>query len=160
MELELTIAGDTQVRRKLLRVAHNAANARPAFEAIGELLLGWEREQFSSEGRRASGGWAPLKDSTIAARGTEHPILDETGALRTSLTERGGDNTLEATDDFLLFGSKLGYGGYHQTGTSRMAQRRPIELTERDRAGVVKVLQAFILGDAETGTATAALLGV
>jgi phage gpG-like protein len=170
--LELSLAGDVQVRRKLLRVGERAVHARPAFEAIGEALFRIERDQFDSEGRRGGTGWAALKPATIAQRGTAHPILDDSGALKASLTERGGDNTFWAADDFLLFGSKLDYAGFHQTGTGDakgvdqpgedvkgMARRRPLEPTEAEKVGLVKILQGYIFGDEATSLAMAAALG-
>lgn len=158
--LEISLAGDVQLKRKLLRIGDRAVHPQPAFEAMGEALFRMENEQFSSEGRRASGGWAELQPSTIAARGSAHPILDSSGALRASLTQRGGDNIFEATDDYLRFGTADPKAGYHQGGTGRMARRRPLELTEADRRGMVKVLQAFILGDDQAGAAMAAALGI
>jgi phage gpG-like protein len=149
MIVELAFEGDVQLKRKLMRIGDRAVNARPAFEAIGQLLFDLEREQFSSEGGRASGGWAALADSTVRSRGSSGPILKSSGALEASLTGRGGDNTFRASDEFLLFGSSVDYAGFHQTGTSRMPQRRPLELTESDRRGVVKILQEFVLGGGE-----------
>lgn len=159
MQVEISLAGDVQVRRKLLRIGDRAVHARPAFEAIGEVLMRIEDQQFSSEGSRGSGGWEPLAASTVAQRGSAHPILDQSGVLRSSLTKRGGENIFDATDDYLRFGTHVPYAGFHQTGTSRTPRRRPLELTESDRAGMVKILQAYILGDETTGAAMAAALG-
>ena len=64
-----------------------------------------------------------------------------------------------ATDEFLLFGTKLEYAAYHQHGTSRMAQRRPLELTPADRRVPPKIIQSWILGGAE-GPAIAMELGL
>lgn len=159
MQLELSLAGDVQVKRKLLRIGDRAINAKPAFQTIATVLMGIERQQFESEGRRSSGGWEPLKQSTIDAKG-DSSILFRTGDLMASLSEDGDPNmTNWATDDFLLFGSKVPYGGFHQTGTSRTPQRRPLELRETDRAGMAKILQAHILGDGDTFQITAELIG-
>lgn len=144
MRVEISLAGDKQVSRELLRFGERALMARPAFEAIGELLLTVEQHQFASEGRFASGGWAPLAESTLAQK-TGPSILDETGELRASLTERGDPHQIfDVGDEYLLFGTDLDYAGYHQTGTSRMPRRRPLELREEQRAEAVKILQRFI----------------
>lgn len=147
MRIEIGLAGDKQVSRQLLRIGDRAVAAAPAFDLMATWLMGLEREQFESEGRRSSGGWAPLAQSTIDAKGGDSSILFRTGAEMASFTERGDPNqTLWVTDDFLLFGSKLDYPGYQQSGTSRMPQRRPLELTEADRRVPPKILQAYILG--------------
>jgi phage gpG-like protein len=145
VRVEIGLSGDKQVSRQLLRFGDRALAARPAFEAIGQMLLELEGQQFASEGHRASGGWEPLADSTL-----EHKhgpsILDETGELRASLTERGGPHQIwDVGDEFLLFGTDVDYASFHQTGTSRMPRRRPLELTEADRAGAVKILQRYIM---------------
>lgn len=158
MHFEISLAGDVQVSRKLLRIGDRAVHAKPAFEAIANVLMGIERRQFESEGRRSSGGWAELKQSTIDAKGDES-ILFDSGSLMSSLSEDGDEKmTKWATDEFLLFGSKLDYASYHQTGTSRMAQRRPLELRETDRAGMVKILQMHILGDGDSSAIAEVLL--
>lgn len=73
-------------------------------------------------------------------------ILDDTGALRRSLTQRGDPNQIvEILPLELSFGSNLPYSRYHQTGTSRMPRRRPLEFTERARVDTVKILQRYIL---------------
>jgi phage gpG-like protein len=158
MRVDVSIGGDRQVSRQLLRFGERAVAARPAFEMIGELLFELEKEQFASEGGRASGGGAPLAESTVASRGSSHPILDLTGELRSSLTGRGPNNTFLATDDFLLFGTSVEYAGFHQAGTSRMPRRRVLELTEADRVAAAKVLQRFIV-TGELGGSTLSLAG-
>jgi phage gpG-like protein len=145
VRVEVSLAGDKQVSRELLRFGERAIAAKPAFEAIGELLITIEREQFATQGQAESGGWAPLAESTLRYK-TGPSILDETGELRASLTERGDPHQIfDVGDEFLLFGTDVEYAGYHQTGTTRMPRRRPLELREMHRAEAVKILQRFIM---------------
>jgi phage gpG-like protein len=158
VRVEIGLAGDKQVSRELLRFGERALAAKPAFEAIGELLLTLEKEQFKTEGKSESGGWDELRASTLASK-KGPAILDETGELKLSLTERDSDHQIwETTDDFLLFGTDLDYASYLQTGTgdfrgkdrrgnaegTGMVRRRPLALTELHRAEAVKILQRFI----------------
>lgn len=144
MLLELSLDGDVQLSREILRFAGRSIHAAPAFELLGGELFRIERRQFDSEGGYGSGGWAPLADSTIEAKGTDQ-ILVESGDLERSLTERGGDNIFEIHDTWFLFGTHDPKAALHQKGTSRMPQRRPLELPEHDRRAATKAMQRFMV---------------
>jgi len=147
MRFTLDFHGDTQIDRTLLRMSMDVADARPAWEVLAGKFARAERKQFSSEGGYASGGWAPLSPKYAAWKQRHFPgkpILERTGALKESLTQRPfGVEVLEP--EFMVVGSGIDYGAYHQQGTSRMPQRRPVELTEADRRAWVNVIQRFIV---------------
>lgn len=149
MKLDLDVYGDEQLERELLRFSAYAGNAQPALRQIAGDMREQIREQFATEGERGSGGWAPLKDTTLqakAAAGLDSHILQATHRLIDSLTaESHGDQKLVITDDSLIFGSSVEYGRYHQKGTSRMPARKPIEFAELDRRGFVRTLQRYIV---------------
>ena len=145
MRVSISITGDVQVERKLLRLGDRAANASVVFSQIADKLMDWTDEQFRSEGARASGGWEELAPSTVRAKGHEG-ILVDTGDLYNALVNRGDANQiLDINDDEMRYGADLDYLIYHQRGTDRMPQRRPIEFTEFDRREIVRDLQAFIM---------------
>jgi len=149
MQIDFNFYGDQQVSRRILRWQEAAADARPAFEAVADMLMEHEDQQFETQGGLASGGWAALKPATVQAKarqGLDPRILHATLALRRSLTERGDENQeLIIEPSWMLFKSKLEYAGFHQTGTRHMPQRRPIELREQDRQEVVKIVQEFLV---------------
>lgn len=149
MRLTFEVSGQKLVNRELLRVGAYAGDAAPAFEAIAALMMTETREQFASEGGHASGGWAPLKPATVAAKqrgGFRPEILRRTDNLLHSLTIKGDPNqVLEITGQSLLFGSSLPYAEYHQTGTATMPMRRPLAFTQQARVGMTKILQRWIL---------------
>ena len=149
MRIVFEVAGDRQIDREILRWGERAGDATPAFQAIGELLIGETKVQFDTEGRHASGGWKPLKRATVASkqrRGLRLSVLQSTGSLMDSLTKRGDSNMiLETSPTELTFGSRVPYGGFHQTGTRRMPARKPLELTEATRRTSVKILQRWIV---------------
>ncbi len=141
--------GEKQVSRELLRVSDAVQDARPAFRKIADDLVQAGRRQFDTQGGHASGRWAPLKPETVrakASKGHDPRILRATEALMNSLSRRGGPGQkLQITPGLLVFGSDVDYGRYHQSGTSRMPQRRPLELTAVDRRGVMRRLQRFVM---------------
>jgi phage gpG-like protein len=138
MQLELSVFGDQQLNRELLRFAGRAVDARPLWDQIILDLRQLEAEQFEQQGGRASGGWQKLADSTIArkaAKGREDParILVDSGALEKSLTETHGDDAIRVSEhDEMRFGTSLPYAEYHQLGHG-VPRRRFLELTETDR---------------------------
>lgn len=151
MNLQFAIAGDVQIDRKILRVAGRMVDARPAFVAIGNLLIDETKEQFDTEGQHASGGWKPLKEATVERKrrlGLRLEILQETGSLIDSLTAKGDPNMVfKPTRSQIEFGSKLPYAEAHQNPKpgSHLPRRRPIELTERARRESVRILQRYLI---------------
>jgi phage gpG-like protein len=148
VRLDLDVFGDEQISRELLRFSAHAGNAQPAFHKIAQDMREQIKEQFGTEGDRGSGGWAPLKEATIAAKasaGLDPHILQATHSLMESLTGSAGDHIEEITDDSLLFGSSDPKGRFHQKGTSRMPARKPVDFTELDRRGFVRTLQKYIV---------------
>lgn len=145
LRLELDVFGDVQLARELLRVGEHADDLAPAFRSIADYWRDLEREQFGSQGATGSGGWPPLAPSTIARKG-HATILVDTETLRDSLTDAGDERHIEhVTSDELVFGTSVSYAKYHQRGTSRTPQRRPIELTDHQRRESIKKLQRRIM---------------
>lgn len=156
VEITIEIFGEKAISRRLLRLGERAVDATPAFEAIAGLFYESEKKQFDSEGEWASGGWAPLKQSTIDDKlraswfgGTSERILQRTGAMMRSLTESDGPFSRQVIGpDFVELESTVPYGKFHQFGTSKMAMRKPVELPQSVKTSMVKVLQAWVLGGA------------
>lgn len=76
-------------------------------------------EQFATEGAAGGTPWAPLAPSTLRrSGGARAGILYVTGALFGSLTDKGAPGHVEELgSQSLLFGSRLPYAIFHQTGT-------------------------------------------
>ena len=157
--LSFSVWGDELIQRDLLRFESRAVNMAPAFAALAEDFSDWTREQFESEGGRASGGWTPLKPETILAKenaGYATAILHRTLLLRDSLIDiQHPDHTAVITPESLTWGSEVEYGKYHQTGAPRanVPQRRPIEFTEMDKALAMKTLQRYMVEGDLSGAA-------
>lgn len=147
LTLSFDFYGDVQLDRTLERVADNVEDATPAWEAMADRFVTVERRQFSSEGRYASGGWAPLSPRYAAWKARHYPgqkILQREGDLIRSLTERPfGVEVI--TPQKMWIGSSVEYGAYHQHGGPRLPRRRPVELTEGERRRWVKILQRFVM---------------
>lgn len=149
MRLTFQVFGEEQINRELVRFRGRIVNAEPAFASIVDDLKDTIDEQFESEGRSGSGGWAPIKPATIArkaALGRDTRILHETLRLRESLTDAANSDQIREIDHLgFTFGTTVPYAIFHQRGTEHMPARPPIDISEGDRQQFVKILQRYIV---------------
>lgn len=153
MRLSLEAFGEQVFSRELLRIGENAGDMKPAFDEIHTVLMGASRRQFSTQGGY-SGGWQPLAPSTVAYKrrnGLDRRILHATLRLRNSLTQPSHpDHVYEASADEMFSGSRVPYGGYHQSGGGNLPRRRPVDFSAgggpRVKNDIVKILQRHLLG--------------
>lgn len=148
VRIELNVLGETQINRRLMRWSVRAADFAPVFEGILEFLERVEEAEFESEGAYAGSPWAQLAASTVVAKeraGLDPRILHATLALRNSLTKSDDPEAIRiATPSMMVFGTTVPYGKYHQSGTSRMPRRRPVDLTEKNKAAIIRAMQFWI----------------
>lgn len=139
-----TVLGEDQVARELLIKGERGGNLQPVFNVIADDWMMIEQEQFASQGARGSGGWPELKPSTVKSKGHD-AILIDSGDLYREMTDR---SNIMITDDFMHFApadEQEEIGRYHQTGTSRMPQRKVVDFTDLDRRAMVRKVQSWIV---------------
>lgn len=148
MEFTFEASGDNLISRRFERFAGRSVAAAPAFQQIADNLRGYERRLFDTQGVSGGVRWDELAPSTIkakAARDLDLRVLRATNRLRNSLVlKRSPDHEEVIADDFLLFGSKLDYAGYHQRGRG-VPTRKPLQYTETQKRRIVKTLQRYIV---------------
>ena len=147
--IRFTVFGEDQINRTLARFEH-ADDATEVWNALAADFLKVEKRQFGSVGGAGSGGWAPLKPAYAkwkAARYPGKPILQREGDLIRSLTV--GPQVRVITPGYMILGSNVEYGAYHQSGGPHLPRRRPIEFTESTRREWARTMQRFLV----TGTA-------
>jgi len=90
----------------------------PAFRLIAEdILEPVVQDIFKQE--KAEFSWAELAPSTVAARGSEHPILHRSGLLQESFMKGQPAHREDITPRKLVWGSDVPYALFHQTGTGK-----------------------------------------
>lgn len=155
--LSMSVAGEEQLARGFSRIADEFSDYSEPFGQVVDLLKEVERKQFESEGSYGGVGWQPLSPRYAAykeARYGSKPIMVISGLLKESLT---GDNPyyFEKIEPLrLTFGSTVPYGIYHQTGTSKMPQRKLINLNENDKKRVTKTIQKWMVQQIDKKMAT------
>lgn len=145
-QVNFEVLGEKQVSQMLSRTTDKAADLGPYWIMVQGLLRQVIGEQFTTEGGR-TGGWAPLSARYAldkARRFGSQPILVASGALRRSLMGGSGQISQQEGNETLRFGTSVPYGVFHQTGTSRMPQRRILDLTNDDRRTMMKLLQRHL----------------
>ncbi|MCK9569881.1 hypothetical protein M0R72_13135 [Candidatus Pacearchaeota archaeon] len=161
IHISVKIEGDQQVLRSFTRFAEDVQDLTQPFNEIANDFLEIERKQFDSEGGYGSGGWANLSNTKTspstgkkivgyadwkAAHFPGASILVRWGNLRDSLTQFGDTYHIREVEPMkMVLGTDLPYAKYHQTGTSKMPKRRPIDLTEDDKTRWVKIIQRFLV---------------
>jgi len=147
MRFRFEVEGEVQIDRTLTRFADNIGDASALWDALADRFAAMERRQFDSEGAYGSGGWQALSPAYAAWKARLYPgkpILERTGDLRESLTQRPfGIEVI--TPQSLTVGSGIDYGRYHQSGGPNLPQRRPVEFPESERRHWVRLIQRFIV---------------
>src|SRR4051794_22533096 len=107
MSITIEAFGEVELQRTLVRIEKCVEDPRPAFNTIHDQFLILEEEQFEGQGK-FSGGWAPLADSTVAAKamlGLDPRILFATEDLFKSLTDKSSeDHVYRATTSQMFTG--------------------------------------------------------
>lgn len=107
----------------------NQMDWEPQLREFVDVLAEKHAEHFSGQHDPSGRAWAPLAQSTIDRKGHD-TILFETGRLRSSVVG-GADHIEDVGGDFLVFGSSVEYGVFHDTGTQRMPQRQFVGMDEQ-----------------------------
>jgi hypothetical protein len=137
----------------MMRFVARAASPRPAFLAVAEYLDEVEKKQFESEGAYSGNPWSGLKEATKKAKdksGQTRGILRATDSLYKALTRSGDRNQkLALTKTMMIKGVKdpVDYGEIHMKPSGKShVQRKPVDLTSKNRVVVVKIIQRWIVG--------------
>ena len=148
VEIRFNIEGGEEFSVVLDRFQANYQSAEPAFQAMADHQQGIWAKQFDAEGSYTGARWAALSPPYKRWKAIHYPgrkILERSGLLRESLTQRpfGID---EVTDEFMVIGTGVPYGRWHQNGAAHMPPRQMIQKpTPRDRVQFAKYLQNWIV---------------
>lgn len=112
---------------------------KPALEEITGVMAEQQEQNFLTESTATRDKWAELSPATVSRKGHDI-ILFETGRLKESVRSRLG--TSDSIRDiqsggnggphFVVFGTTVPYGIFHQLGTSRMPKREFLGLNENN----------------------------
>lgn len=159
-----TTIDDREVREALTGMARRGRDLGPVFRTVDRFVGDEFRQQFESRGAHGGEPWKELAPATKKHRqnrrsnpggnrgGVDHPLWN-TGALKNSLVEVGGNSIRSIGKDEYIRGTRLARGFYHQVGAG-VPQRRIITEKMLERMGdkTVAVAAEYIFeADLEAG---------
>lgn len=118
--------------RRFGQILRRSRDFKPVFRWMFQELQEAHRENFRTQGAASGFPWKPLepqyaswKIENYGANG----VLVRSGDLERSLTMNSGRGAVRDIGARTAeFGTKLPYAKFHQSGTSNMAQRKPLFL--------------------------------
>ena len=117
---------------------------RPDWDAVAKEFYAIEEEQFSSEGH---GKWPPLSPRYAAWKAAHYggkPLLIRDGNLLAAVSGKGVKVDKQPKQLNVTF-TGVPYWRYHQEGTSKMPQRKVIDLTKENRTRLGNVVRDSLL---------------
>lgn len=117
---------------------HHLEDLVPLWELFEHTMDEITAEQFDTQGH---GAWPGLAESTIqekSAKGFPLDPLIRTGTLRDSF------ESLAKGPQSFIYGTNVGYAGYHQDGTPRMPQRKVIDIRTEDRQKLERDMVLYV----------------
>lgn len=133
MQFDFTVSGVLEIENKLQGIKDKlSARDNALYQDLSTLMRASIEDNFSAEGRPA---WEARKYSY------NHPILDKTGTMR-DIAESSTNpaNWQHSSTEHRLEIMSTDYANYHQTGTSRMPQRKFVKLTSGEESAAQQLL--------------------
>ena len=132
VQVRIVDVDTSKADRRFGKILRRSRDFKPVFRWMFQELQEAHRENFKTQGAASGFPWKPLepqyaswKIENYGANG----VLVRSGDLERSLTmnsSRGAVRDIGART--AEFGTKLPYAKFHQSGTSNMAQRKPLFL--------------------------------
>lgn len=139
MEFSFTVDGVLDIENRLQGIKDKlSARDNALYQDLSVLMLDSIQSNFAAEGRPA---WEERKYDY------SHPILDKTGAMR-DLAEASTNpaNWQHSSAEHRLDIRSTDYANYHQQGTSKMPQRKFVQLTAGEEDAAQKLFEQVFEG--------------
>jgi phage gpG-like protein len=154
--ITLIVEGEAEFDREFVRLDATFSDLTPIWPDVRDKFWEIEEQQFDSEGSAGrSGKWKRLSKryevQKIARYGAGLKILQATGDLKSSLTGQTSDTIYRTSKDEIMIGTSLPYARHHHQGAGRLPQRKPIDLSERQREGLMKTIQGSLVKQIRRG---------
>ena len=132
VQVRIVDVDTSRVVRRFGKILRRSQNFKPVFRWVFQELQEAHRDNFRTGGAASGFPWKPLepqyaswKIENYGANG----VLVRTGDLRSSLTMNSGRGAVRDMGARTAeFGTKIPSAQFHQSGTSNMAQRKPLFL--------------------------------
>jgi phage gpG-like protein len=153
--VSIEVDGKPEFDRTFSRLDANFDDLTPIWPAVRAKFYEIEAQQFDSEGGKGgSGRWKALSARYAAqkvARYGDKPILEATGDLRASLTSDGAGSYYWADKQEVAIGTTLPYAMYHQRGSGKLPERKPISFSDEQTRDLMKTIQSELVKQLRSG---------
>ena len=139
MQFEFTVDGILDIENKLQGIKDKlAARDNALYQDLSILMRSSIEENFSAGGRPA---WEARKYDY------PHPILDKTGTMRDiAEASTNPSNWQHSSAEHRLEIRSTDYANYHQQGTSKLPQRKFVQLTAGEEDAAQKLFEQVFEG--------------
>jgi len=145
---QIVVPGDTlpQINLGFSRMGLRVKDLRPAWREIHQYLLGAQKEQFDTQGKRGGERWRALSPAYAAKklkRWGSKPTLQASGRMYRAFTTRNPHHVEVSRHKEMRFGVKdsiVPQAKWHQSGTVHMPRRAPFRLTRKDQEFIEETL--------------------
>lgn len=149
ISVSFDIKGVDLINKRLNKIEKSCKDLTNAWKKIGKDFRETEEKVFTGQGSYGSRGrWVKLSPKYEAYKNRTHPgkpILQKTGDLKRSLTQKGGNNIEIIEPMKITLGTNDVKLKYHQKGTKKMPARPPITITKYQTDKWVKIIRDEIL---------------
>jgi phage gpG-like protein len=145
MRISIGVEGEEKLDRALRGVAADTSDLRPSWRPVSDEIYSIVRKQFASKR-----GWKPRAQSTIdrytAMNRRGFSVINETlrrtDAMFKAVSTRGASHGIYIEEsDSLTVGTDLPYAGIHQSGGSKIPQRKIYDLDDSDVTRLIRILR-------------------
>ncbi len=149
VNIKFVVDNETQLSRAFETSIARFLNLTIPFNKMAEDFYQSMTGVFAAEGAfEERPRWQDLSPAYALWKSRNYPgrkILERTGRLKKSLTNRGGsDSVLNITPKSLSVGTKVPYAILHQKGTNRLPMRKIIELTDAQKKRWVRIMHTYM----------------
>lgn len=151
--INISLEGVGKITKRINGIEKVIGDLTPAWKKIGVDFRNTERLVFSGQGAYGSRPrWQPLTPKYRQWKNQHYPgkpILEQTGALKSSLISKGGNNIEIITKNSITLGSNDPKFKWHQKDTKKMVARPPITFTKYQGDKWAKIIKDEILKGAK-----------
>jgi phage gpG-like protein len=154
MRIGLQIENEQILDREINRFSNGAQDFRVIAPTLLVTIRDIVREQFAAQGRGLFGRWRKLSDRYAQWKARKYPgqpILRASDRMFNSLMSRTQYSIVSLRKTELIYGTRVRYASFHQTGTAKMARRPIFDLRDADKERLIKNVQARLVRLTKTG---------
>ena len=143
--------GHERIIRSLSRIGQWMQDLRDPFETVASYFWTVNQENFDSQGKPEK--FKPLSPNYKRWKDKHYPgkkILQLSGRLYDSLTAQNQADSQDTikiiTRKYAELGTQVPYADFHYYGTRKMPSRKPVQLADKHRVVMTRIIHRWAFG--------------